>query len=55
MFGDLIMLLIGIAFAFALFMGLKIDQKQKTVKVDDVYGEDIEIITEGDEIKVRKV
>ena len=63
----IIFLAIGLTFNLWWFMGLGIvlgilttialyvDQKQKTVKVDDVYGEDIEIITEGDEIKVRKV
>lgn len=47
MFGDMLMLIIGIIFAFALFIGLKIDQKHKTVKTDDY-----EIITEGDEIRI---
>ena len=58
---------IGLAFSLWYFLAagliltaltaisMKIDQKHKTVKVDDVYGEDIEIITDGDEIKVRKV
>ena len=58
---------IGLAFSLWYFLAagliltvltaisMKVDQKQKTVKVDDVYGEDIEIINDGDEIKVRKV
>ena len=54
-FPDIYMLIIGIVFAFLLHIGLKIDQKNKTVKVDDIYGEDIEIITDGDEIKVKRV
>lgn len=33
LFNDWIMLIIGIIFAFALFAGLKIDQKNKTIKV----------------------
>ena len=36
LFGDWIMLLIGIGFAFMLFVGLKIDQKNKTVKIEDL-------------------
>lgn len=30
---DWIMLIVGIVFAFALFIGLKIDQKNKTIKL----------------------
>ena len=37
-FGDWIMLAIGITFAFALFFGLKIDQKNKTVNLDEWEG-----------------
>lgn len=33
LFGDWIMLLVGIAFAFMLFIGLKIDQRNKTIKI----------------------
>lgn len=36
LFGDWIMLLIGIGFAFMLFIGLKIDQKNKTINLDDL-------------------
>lgn len=32
-FEDWIMLIIGIVFAFALFAGLKIDQRNKTIKI----------------------
>lgn len=32
---DAVMIPIGIAFAFALWVGLKIDQKNKTVKLED--------------------
>lgn len=35
LFNDWIMLIIGIVFALALFVGLKIDQKNKTVKISD--------------------
>lgn len=34
-FADWIMLIIGIIFAFALFAGLKIDEKNKTVLIED--------------------
>ena len=33
-FTDWIMLIVGVIFAFALFAGLKIDQKNKTIIVD---------------------
>lgn len=33
LFEDWIMIIIGIVFAFALFAGLKIDQRNKTIKV----------------------
>lgn len=33
LFGDWIMLIIGVVFAFALFIGLKIDQNNKTIKI----------------------
>lgn len=34
-FADWIMLIIGVIFAFALFAGLKIDQKEKTIIIND--------------------
>lgn len=34
-FADWIMLIIGVIFAFALFAGLKIDQKEKTISIYD--------------------
>ena len=34
-FVDWIMLIIGILFAFALFTGLKIDEKNKTISISD--------------------
>lgn len=33
LFNDWIMLIIGVAFAFMLFIGLKIDQRNKTIKI----------------------
>lgn len=33
LYEDWIMLIVGIIFAFALFIGLKIDQKRKTIKL----------------------
>ena len=35
LFGDLIMLGFGIIFAGALFLGLRIDEKNKTIKIED--------------------
>ena len=35
LFQDWIMLIIGVVFAFALFVGLKIDQKNKTIKIEE--------------------
>lgn len=35
LFSDWVMVAVGIAFAFALFAGLKIDQKNKTVFIDE--------------------
>ena len=35
LFEDFWMLLIGIIFAFALFFGLKIDQKRKTINIEE--------------------
>ena len=35
LFEDWIMLIIGVIFAFILFVGLKIDEKQKTIKIID--------------------
>ena len=37
LFGDWAMLVLGFIFAGALFLGLKIDEKEKTVKLED-YG-----------------
>jgi len=36
LFEDWIMLVIGVAFAFMLFLGLKIDQKRKTIRIEDL-------------------
>ena len=35
LFGDWIMFGVGIAFAFALFVGLRIDERNKTIKIED--------------------
>ncbi len=35
LFEDWIMLIVGVVFAFALFAGLKIDQKIKTIKIEE--------------------
>ena len=35
LFDDWIMLIVGVVFAFALFAGLKIDQKIKTIKIEE--------------------
>lgn len=35
LFEDWIMLIIGVIFAFILFVGLKIDEKNKTIKIID--------------------
>ena len=37
LFGDWIMLFIGIGFALMLFIGLKIDQKRKTIDLNNYY------------------
>lgn len=43
--GDWYMLIIGVFFAFMLFIGLRIDQKRKTIKIDyDENKEEINII-----------
>ena len=34
--GDWVMFAVGIVFAFALFFGLKIDQKRKTISINDL-------------------
>lgn len=36
LFADWYMLIIGVVFAFMLFIGLKIDQKKKTVLLEDI-------------------
>ena len=36
-FGDWIMAVIGIAMAFIMYFGIKIDQKHKTIKIEDPY------------------
>lgn len=36
LFEDWVMLVIGVAFAFMLFLGLKIDQKRKTIRIEDL-------------------
>lgn len=40
LFADWTMLFVGIGFAFMLFIGLKIDQKRKTVDVNNYHLED---------------
>lgn len=37
LFGDWMMLLVGIGFAFMLWVGLKIDQKRKTIDVNNYH------------------
>ena len=37
LFGDWTMLLVGVGFAFMLWLGLKIDQKRKTIDVNNYY------------------
>lgn len=37
LFGDWVMLFIGIGFALMLFIGLKIDQKRKTIDLNNYY------------------
>ena len=36
LFGDWLMLIIGLIFAAALFTGLYIDEKDKTIKIEDI-------------------
>lgn len=36
LFGDWLMLIIGLIFAAALFTGLNIDEKNKTIKIEDI-------------------
>lgn len=35
LFGDWIMFIVGIFFAFMLYVGLRIDQKRRTISIDD--------------------
>lgn len=35
--GDWLMLIIGLGFAAMLFLGLYLDEKNKTIKIDDLY------------------